>query len=142
VIAEALASQIPAAMLVEGFAGEVEIQNVPELLAMLRTERRDEFGAFSLSGANKTSLAVMTRGDLAFVYFFPDDQGNHPGFEPIGMTPPGSPSSVFFLQTDGHSANGFDIPAEHLVSSETAYAAAAEYFEKQVLPSAINWLEL
>jgi len=129
-------------MLVEGFDGEVDIQSVPELLAKLRTERKDGLGAFSLWGTNRTSLAVMIRGDLAFVYFFPDDEGNHPGYEPTGMTPPGSPSSVFFLQTCGTTANGFDIPADYLVSSEAAYTAAAEYFEKQVLPPAITWLEL
>jgi hypothetical protein len=120
----------------------VDVQDVPELSAMLRTEGRDGFGAFSLRGSNHTSLAVMIRGDLAFVYFFPDDEGNHAGFEPTGMTPPGSPSSIFFLQTCGEPANGFDVPAPHLVSNEVAYAAAAEYFQKQVLPSAINWLEL
>jgi hypothetical protein len=129
-------------MLVEGFDGEVEIQSIPELLAKLRTERKDGYGAFSLFGTNKTSLAVMIRGELAFVYFFPDDQGNHPGFEPTGMTPPGSPESMFFLQTDGTTAGGFDISSDYLVSSEVAYAAAAEYFQEQVLPPAITWLEL
>jgi hypothetical protein len=58
------------------------------------------------------------------------------------MTPPGSPSSMFFLQTDGTTGNGFDISADYLVSSEVAYAAAAEYFQEQVLPLAITWLEL
>jgi hypothetical protein len=58
-------------MLVDGFDGEVEVQSVPELLAKLRTERKDGYGAFTLSGANRTSLAVMIRGDLAFVYFSP-----------------------------------------------------------------------
>jgi len=130
-------------MLLEDFHGTTEIETVSDLLNKLRTERKDDYGAFTLIGdTNETSLSIMIHGDFAFLYFFPDSAGEHAGFEPTGMTPPNCPESVFVLQTTGERADGFDIPAQHLISLEQAYTAATEYFESQALPTSITWLEL
>src|SRR4030095_4304283 len=129
-------------MLIENFDGETDVRSVSDLQLKLQTERRGEFGAFTLIGGNDTSLCIMINADFAFLYFHPDSDGTHPGYEPEGMTPSGCPQSVFVLQATGTRADGFDIPAEHIVSLEDAYRAAQEYFQTEALPPSITWLEL
>lgn len=99
-------------------------------------------GAFQLFGDNHTSLEIGFNGPFAFVYFFPDSEGIHPGYEPIGMTPPDCPNTVFVLQTSGVAADGFEMPSDYIVSADAAYTAAIEYFETQSLPPSITWFEL
>lgn len=129
-------------MILEDFEGATEVTNVDGLIQRLKTSRRGDLGAFQLIGTNQTSLEIGFNGEFAFLYFFPDAEGVHPGYETIGMTPPNCPKTVFVYQPSGQKADGFEIPSEYIVSAEAAYTAAAEYFEKQKLPASITWFEL
>ena len=127
---------------VQDFDGITNVSSEDELLAKLSCCRRDGFGAFQLFGENQTSLEIGFNGDLAFLYFFPDSEGIHTGYEPVGMTPPNCPQTVFVYQTSGDKADGFEIPSDYIVSADIAYSAAVEYFECQVLPPSVSWFEL
>ena len=127
---------------VQDFDGITNVSSKAELLTKLRGSRRDGFGAFQLFGENQTSLEIGFNGDQAFLYFFPDSDGVHAGYEPVGMTPPNCPLTVFVYQTSGEKADGFEIPSEHIVSADIAYSAATEYFEQQALPPSVRWFEL
>jgi hypothetical protein len=65
----------------------------------------------------------------AFLYFLPDHNGEHPGFEPTGMSPPDCPASVHFMQTDGIEEAGLTISRDCVISTP-------------VLPACIRWFEL
>lgn len=130
-------------MILEDFDGSTSITDARELRDRLVQKRSGTYGSFMLTHEGETStLAIMFHGDFAFVYFFPDDTGDHPGFQVTGMTPEGCPESLFFVQPDNSEAGGFDIPAEFIIPPNAAYAAAEEFFGKRRMPECVTWFEL
>jgi hypothetical protein len=128
----------------------IPVHDIDEMLAHLRSKRRGVYGAFILwhgttgewHGEAGPSLLVHINNDLAFLYFLPDHNGEHPGFEPTGMSPPDCPASVHFMQTDGIEEAGLTISRDCVISTDRAYKAAAEFFKDPVLPACIRWFEL
>jgi len=130
-------------MQIEDFDEEITIANVQTLQECLASRRRGCYGAFHLwHDGNPSSLMVLINADVAFLYYFPDDAGEHAGFEPMGMTPICCPETVHFLQTAGDEGSAFDIPSDHVVPKSLAYSAAEEYFGYGEIPTCVNWLEL
>jgi hypothetical protein len=121
----------------------VSVHSPAELIAHLRSTRKGIYGAFILChDETGPSLFIQINNDLAYLHFFPDDQGRHPGFQPTGMSPADCPESVYLMQDDGFEANGDTMPGYALVSVDVAYRAAAEFLHEPVLPPSISWFEL
>jgi hypothetical protein len=87
-------------------------------------------------------LLIHINNDVAFLYFLPDNNRGHPGFQPTGMSPADCPESVHFMQTDGFEEAGISMARDTLVSVDVAYKAATEFLQEPVLPASISWLEL
>ncbi len=128
-------------MQLHDFDGSVAISTEDDLLALLKTNRRGDYGAFILSHTeNYPALFVHLNRDVAYLHYCPVDR--HPGYQPHDMTPDGCPENVHFLQTEGSEADSIDMPDYALVSAATAYDAAVEFFRSSALPQTISWIEL
>jgi Immunity protein Imm1 len=123
------------------FEGTKQIDDEADLVSLLRSVRRGEYGAFTLSrDAEKESLWVLINGGVAYLHYFPDLEGRHPGYQPTGMEPKGTERSVWFeQQTVG---GGFEMPAETLVPADVAYQAARDFYRTAGLPRSVSWFEL
>ena len=108
--------------------------------------RKAGLGAFILGHTpSGPSLFVHINGDVAYVHYFPDgdDAKNpRPGFQPQPRASGGHETPVRFVMTDGNLGSGIEMDPNYLVSLEQAYAAAADFFQSDVLPPSISWTEL
>jgi hypothetical protein len=125
----------------QDFDGACQITRVEDLLSRLRTVRRGPDGAFVLDHGGDESLWVHIHGDAAFLCFFPDKEGGHPGFVPDGMWS-GEKQDVRFLLVDGFEADAIQINWRQLVPLEVAFRAAVEFLHSPELPPSVSWLEL
>jgi hypothetical protein len=121
--------------------GSCEVDSEADLLARLRSVRRGADGAFLLSHGGPESLAVHFNGEAAYLYFFPDRDGQHAGFAPYGIWP-GERRNVRFLLTDGTEASSINVPWWQLVPVDVVYRAAVEFLHSPSLPASVSWLEL
>jgi hypothetical protein len=113
------------------------------LIAHLSSVRTGPYGAFILSHTDDgPSLCVHINGEVAYIHFFPDNSGDHAGFQASNMMPSNYDEVVHFIQTDGSEAASFDMCRITLVPVAVAYEAAAEFLAKPSLPQCVNWAEL
>jgi hypothetical protein len=130
-------------MTIDDLAGRVSDAGEAEFNQRLHTVRRGVYGAFILSHEEAgSSLWVHINGNVAYLHYFPDAQGRHPGYQAAGMTPEGCDEPVWFLQVNGTQADGFEMPASALVAVEVSYDAAREFFLSPGLPHSVSWFEL
>ena len=126
--------------------GRVDLDCDKDLIHRLRSVRKENYGAIILShdgGDNdRPSLYIHINGDVAYLHYFPDNQGLHPGFQAKGMVPRDCEEEVHFLMTTGTEADSITMPRETLVPVEAAYKAAEEFLRKPALPPSVSWLEL
>jgi hypothetical protein len=120
--------------------GACEVERDDELLTRLRFVRRGVDGAFILKHGPE-SLWVHIHGDAAFLCFFPDADGRHPGFVPDGMWP-GERQNVRFRLVGGTEADAITVAWWQLLPVELAYRAAVEYLHTRSQPLSVSWLEL
>jgi hypothetical protein len=126
---------------IDDMQGELRVEGREDLLRRLRSVRRGDYGAFMLTHEHEESdrgLFIMINKDVAHLYFTLDEYAGQDSFQPIGMTPPGCPEQVHFLQTTCTEAD-FDIEKELLVSTDVAYGAAAEFLESPNPPLCVRW---
>jgi hypothetical protein len=124
-------------------ASAVSIDGPDELIAHLRSTREGPYGAFILWHDEPGPLFfVHINQDLAYLHFFPDNEGRHPGFMSQGVPPEGCPDSVHFMQEDGIETEGIWAVRDAVVSVETACKAAVEFLQRPTLPASISWFEL
>ncbi len=130
-------------MVVEDFDGTFSTDCEAELDARLRSVRRGEFGAFILTHNRKgASLWIHLNGDVAYLHYFPDGEGKHPGYQVAALSSAEHDEPVRLLQVYGGKADGFAMPPELLVPAEVAYQAAREFLRSPSLPLSIRWHEL
>jgi hypothetical protein len=130
-------------MLCEDFNGISNVTSEINLNRRLRYTRKGQYGTFILSHSDDgSSLLIHINGDIAYLHFFPSTDEKHPGFQAIGIAPPGCTQAVHFLQIDGSEGSSFDMIPEALVPVEKAYQASREYFQQDERPMSISWLEL
>jgi hypothetical protein len=123
------------------FEGSLTVNTVDDLLARLMSIRRGDYGAFDLSHTNDyPALSIHLNRNIAYLHYFPAD--GHAGHQPRDMTPDGCDGHRHFLQTNHCEADSFHMPNYTLVSAETAYAAAVDFFHAPELPESIRWFEL
>jgi hypothetical protein len=128
-------------MQVLDFDGTTRVDDEVALLAQLRSARRGNLGAFTLSRDDQgESLWVHINGPVAYLHYFPDNQGRHPGYQASGLAPKGIQGSVRFEQQV--SGGGFHMPAETLVPVEVAYQAALDFYREPGPPRSVSWSEL
>ncbi len=123
------------------FDASYQVERDEELLARLRSVRRGCDGAFILSHGGDESLWGHINGEAAFLCFFPDKNGRHPGFVPDNMWG-GEQHSVRFLLVGGDEGSAIEVPWWQLVPVDVAYQAAVEYLHSPALPSLVRWFEL
>ena len=130
-------------MQVEDINGAITTVSPVELGPYLIRVRRGAYGAFLLWDQDQggPSLSISINGDVAYLHYWSGAKG-HAGFQATGMTPPGCPEQVHFLQAGGVEADSFDLPGTTLVGVEIAYRAAREFLATGTCPTCIRWLEL
>lgn len=128
-------------MQVLDFDGCCTVAGEGELLARLRSVRRGPDGAFILSHGGEASLWLHVSGEAAFLSFFPDKDGTHPGFVPDGMWA-GEKRTVRFLLVGGDEGSAIRVPWWQLVPVEVASGAAVEFLRSPTLPPSVRWSEL
>ena len=125
-------------MNVHDFDGRVSIDNEDELRLRLELVRKGEFGAFLLHhDKGYPALALHINGDVAYLHYYPSR--GHSGYQAQDMAPSGCEPKVRFLQLDGDEGNVFQVPDYTLVSTETAYETALEFFRRSEIPLSISW---
>jgi len=125
-------------MNIHDFDGRVSIDNEDELLLRLQLVRSGEYGAFLLHhDKDYPALALHFNGDIAYLHYYPAQR--HSGYQAQDMAPQGVAKNMRFLQVDGDEANSFQMPDYTLVSDETAYATAVEFFRRSEIPLSISW---
>jgi hypothetical protein len=124
------------------FEGACRVECDDELLARLQSVRRNADGAFILHHhGGDESLWVHINGDAAFLWFFPNRNGGHPGFVTDGMWA-GEQRDVRFLLVGGDEGSAIWVPWWQLVPVNVAYWAAVEFLQAAPLPQSVRWLEL
>jgi hypothetical protein len=130
-------------MHIDDFDGRTTVHDSSKLVAHLASVRRGPYGAFILSHTDDgPSLWVHINGDVAYLHFFPDNSGDHAGFQATDMTPPKCDEEVHFLQTDGGEGASFDMWRGALVPVVVAYEAASEFLAAPARPPRVIWAEL
>ena len=130
-------------MEVDDFEGHATINTEAELDHRLRRVRKGDFGAFILFHELKgSSLWIHIFKNIAYLCYFPDGDGDHPGYQATGMQPANCDNQVTFLLVGGDMASSIDAPRGTLVTLETAYLAASEYLHGPGLPPSISWSEV
>ncbi len=128
-------------MEIEDSWGVTNVDREEDLERRLRLVRSGRYGAFFLKcKSSEAELWVHINNDVAYLHFFP--RSGCAGFQPTGMSPGGCDATVHFLMIGGDEGSAFDVPREALVSVETAYAAANEFFRVPLPPPSISWVEL
>ena len=128
-------------MNVHDFDGGVTVENEDELLLRLQLVRNGEQGAFLLHhDKDYPALAVHLNGNVAYLHYYP--AAHHAGYQAQDMSPANCAKKMKFLQVDGGEANAFHMPDYTLVSDETAFAAAIEFFRRAEIPLSISWCGL
>src|SRR5262245_29555251 len=90
----------------------VSVHGPVELVAHLRSTRNGPYGSFILwhgttpHDVTGPALFVHINNDMAYLWFVADPNGDHPGFQPTGMSPANCSGSVHFMQTDGIETDG------------------------------------
>jgi hypothetical protein len=130
-------------MEIDDFDGHVTVHRVSDLQRRLKTVRRGNDGAFILCHEPKgPSLLIHVNKDIAHLHYFPDGEGKHPGYIPGHESGAGRTKDVCFLLVGGDEASAILPAPESLVSLDTAYRAAADFFRDPALPSSVSWIEL
>jgi hypothetical protein len=132
-------------MRVDDLEGTAHVECDEELLSRLHRVRKGKYGAFILAHNEVGPLLfVHINGDLAYLHYYDDLSGENAGYQPAGMTPPGCPESVVFVQTDGGEGSGsaIEMPDSTICSVDVAYRAATEFLHGSPKPSCINWFAL
>jgi len=128
-------------MVIEDMDGSLAVATEGELLDRLRSVRRGVYGAFILShDEEEASLFLHMNGEKAYLHFFPDRSGDHPGFQSRSSSH--TDAVCHFVQTDGGEADSFDVSGDTVVSLDLAYAAAVEFLRAGSMPASINWREV
>jgi hypothetical protein len=126
---------------VEDFGGLHEASSVSALESILMKRYKGEFNSFWLShrGARNPSLALLVRGDLANLHYFPHQ--SHPGLVPTGNVAGLSDGemTVFHMDMGGEEVQ---VVNDAIIPFSSAVAAAKEFFASDTLPKSINWTEL
>lgn len=124
------------------FDGMCRVERDDELLPRLQSVRRGTDGAFILHHHGGDELLwVHINGEAAFLCFFPDKNGGHPGFVPDGMWT-GEQRDVRFLLVGGDEGSAIRVPWWQLVPVDVAYGAAVEFLHSPTPPSSVRWFEL
>lgn len=117
-----------------------------ELVRRLRSMRQGECGAAILNhdpdDSDQPSLFIHVNDGIAYLHYFPDSRGLHPGFQARGMAPESGERDVHFLMIMGAEADSFAMCPEALVAVEIAYRAAEEFLREPAPPPSASWLEL
>jgi hypothetical protein len=130
-------------MEIEDLAGRCTVRQVTDLERRLKTVRKGDDGAFVLWHDRKgPSLWIHVNKNLAYMHYFPDGDGHHPGYLPTGKPRAGAKEGVRFLLVGGDEGSAIRPAPECLVSVDTAYCTAAEFLRSPALPPSISWLEL
>jgi hypothetical protein len=85
---------------------------------------------------------IHINGDIAHLHYFPDGNGEHPGYIPTKESGIDCKEDIRFLLVGGDEGSAIYPASECLVSLRTAYRAAAEFFGDPGLPPSVSWLEL
>lgn len=130
-------------MNVTDFDGDVAVTNVHELRSRLESVRRGDDGAFILSlRPNGPSLWIHINGNVAHLHYFPLESEANAGYIPEPESGVGHENDVRFLLVGGDEGSAIWGDAARLVSLETAYAAATDFFFDEGLPKSVSWFEL
>jgi hypothetical protein len=106
--------------------------------------KRDDAGMNSFwlfHGTRKfPSINIMVNGDLAYVYYFPEER--HPGYASVGNLPhlPRGGITNFFDGPGG--GEPFDILNEAVVPFSEALKVAQEFAVSKAMPKCIPWNSL
>ena len=122
-------------------SGSCEVGSDEELLSLLRSVRRGADGSFILHHGGGESLWVHINGEAAFLCFFPDKDGGHPGFVPNEMWP-GEHREIRFRLVGGGAGDSITVPWWQLVPVDAAYRAAVEFLHSPSPPPSVSWFEL
>lgn len=130
-------------MKVDTFEGQQSVDGEQDLERLLRSVRSGDYGGFMLwHDEDGPSLSLLFNKDMAFAYFFPDQSGEHPGYQSLGGLPDQGLETVHFLQAPRDEGSAFDIPWQFVVTVDTACKAAKEFLRGPERPPSISWFEL
>ena len=128
-------------MIVADFKGASEVSTPTELEAALKKRYGHNANSFWLSHPpmRDPSLAILVRGDLASINYFPGD--GSAGFRSVGHVGGLEPGemSIFYLDSEKQ-----ELPMlnDSIVPFSDALKAALEFFVSAALPVSMEWFEL
>lgn len=124
-------------------AGRTEVACAVDLEERLRSARKGSDGAFVLSHERDgPSLWLHLNGGVAYLHYFPNNEGKHPGYQATGMSPPDCAQEVRFKIVGGFEGDAIIMPRGTLVPTAVAFQAAKEFLHNAALPKSVSWIEL
>src|SRR5262245_40517683 len=107
--------------------GDTLVTTEQDLVARLERVRSGPFGAFILCHCDGgPSLWIRINNELAYLHYFPDGTGSHPGFQPLHSKYCLRAEKVKFILTDG-GLDPITMTRDHLVATNMAYVVAKEF---------------
>jgi hypothetical protein len=118
----------------------VEIATDSELRRRLQTGWHEGYAAFIFSHKGPESLFVNFHEEAAYLWYVPDEDGQHPGFIPVDMWK--GPSRDREFRILGGGSEPIFVPWQHLLEIDAACEAAREFLHSSEKPRSISWMEL
>ena len=113
--------------------GSQNCSNVQDLIEVLNIRDEGNCNEFWLSEEyeKNPTLAILVCGGNAFLTYFPEE--GHPGFQSLNANGDADEVTDFDI---------FEISGEYVVSFSLTVKAAQEFYERQELPTCLEWEEL
>jgi hypothetical protein len=121
---------------------QITVSRLAELDALLMKRRSDGANAFWLAhdGKQYPHLALLVKGELASVHYFPED--SDAGYIPSGNLAQLPVREMSRFSISKHQADDVHVVNDSVLPMSVAVQVAREFFRSDALPTAITWEKL
>ena len=129
-------------MNVGDFGGDHSVQSIAQLEERFGVRFKGEQNQFALSpdSSNYPLLLIYVRGDLAVIYYIPED--GDAGYVSLGGKMNLDPKEWTIFSIHRSDSDSIDVSNESIVPFSEVLKVAKEFFHSQELPRSIEWRQL
>ncbi|MFL5244889.1 MAG: hypothetical protein ACJ8FY_22535 [Gemmataceae bacterium] len=124
------------------FNQQTTVNTPADLRAILTESREDGANSFWLSheGKNYPHLALLVKGELATVTYFPKDRDA--GYVPVGNLAGLPTGEMTAFSVSQYKADDVFVVNDAVLPVSLAVKIAEEFFHSDALPTGLKWLHL
>ena len=129
-------------MNVSDFGGDHSVQSIAQLEERFEVRFKGEQNQFALSldSSNYPLLLIYVRGNLAVIYYIPED--GDAGYVSLGGKMNLDPKEWTTFSIHHSDSDSIDVSNRSIVPFCAVLKVAKEFFHSQQLPRSIEWRQL